>query len=361
MSMIRFICDPSTTTVFSPGVSRPPSVAVPPVRATRFTPCSSAYARTWATSSVLCTNTTAAGIGMVYTSKIFCNLRKLSMLLSRKVRSSVTTRSAPTIFCRRSTMVSRVRGIGFVLFWRSVEGRIRALEERVCVAADVVIHAVADALVDRRAVEIRSERFALARHCPGRGVEVGMHTGANGRADCGAETGAAAAYVACGRHTEHVGQHSHEQAAAGSTTRDDDVIERDPELGAHCVGVVLHGQRDRFENRSIDVAPRVPGVEAQHQPFAERLVGRCQPVENGHQALAACGDLGGFALDVLLASQPQRLCPRSHLVTEHLQEPCDRPHSAAHTVALVDIALRDGREVGPKVGRTLVVDITVHH
>ena len=88
--MMRFMCEPSTTTEFSTGVSRPPSVAVPPVRATTLTPCSSAKASSRATSSVLSTITTAAGIGIVYTPKIFCSLRKLSMLLSRSTCSSVT-------------------------------------------------------------------------------------------------------------------------------------------------------------------------------------------------------------------------------------------------------------------------------
>src|SRR3954447_25128207 len=254
MLMIRFMPEPSTTTEFSTGVSKPPSVAVPPVRATRFTPFSSAYANTWATSSVLCTNATAAGNGIVYTSKIFCNLRKLSMLLSRKACSSVRTQSAPTIFCSRSTMESRVGGIGVRPVWCSVEDGVRALEQRVGVVADVVIDAVAHPLVDRRALRIGRERFALAGHRCSGSVEIRMHASGDGRADGCAEAGTASADVARGRHAEHVGHDAHEQAAAGTASRHDDVINRCAELCAHCLHVMLHRQRDRFENRSVDVA-----------------------------------------------------------------------------------------------------------
>ncbi len=63
--MISFIIPPSTTIEFSTGVSKPPSVAVPPVRATTFTWCSSANLSTAVTSSVERTIATAAGSGMV--------------------------------------------------------------------------------------------------------------------------------------------------------------------------------------------------------------------------------------------------------------------------------------------------------
>ena len=62
-------------------LSRPPSVAVAPVRGITLTPCSSANRRISATCAVLRAMTTAAGTGMVWTSKMFCSLRKLSTLL----------------------------------------------------------------------------------------------------------------------------------------------------------------------------------------------------------------------------------------------------------------------------------------
>ena len=49
---IAFIRDPSTTRLSSTTVSRPPSVAVPPVRGTTLTRFSSANRRTAATSAV---------------------------------------------------------------------------------------------------------------------------------------------------------------------------------------------------------------------------------------------------------------------------------------------------------------------
>ena len=117
---MRFISPPSTTIKFSTGVSSPPSVAVPPVRATTFTPCASANASTFATSSVLRTIATAAGAGMVYTPKMFCSLRKLSMLRSRSNCASVSTCSSPRICCNCSTMASRVRDMVAFLFEASL-------------------------------------------------------------------------------------------------------------------------------------------------------------------------------------------------------------------------------------------------
>ncbi len=60
--------------------------------------------------------TTAAGTGMVCTSKMFCSLRKLSTLLSTSTRSSVTTLSAPTMRCRPSTMASRLSDMSVLSF-----------------------------------------------------------------------------------------------------------------------------------------------------------------------------------------------------------------------------------------------------
>ena len=60
---IWFIALPSMTIEFSAIVSRPPSVAVPPVLGTTLMVCSLQKARVFDTSSVLVTRTTAAGIG----------------------------------------------------------------------------------------------------------------------------------------------------------------------------------------------------------------------------------------------------------------------------------------------------------
>ena len=128
-------------------------------------------------------------------------------------------------------------------------------------------------------------------------------------------------------------------------------VERDAELVAHRVDVVLHRQRDRLEDRPVHVAACVAGVEAEHHPLAERLVGGGQPVEHGHQPVAAGRHLRGLALDVLLARQPQRRRTLGHLVAEQVEEPGEGPHAAAHAVALVQVAVRHAREVGPEVGR----------
>ncbi|CAB4888901.1 unannotated protein [freshwater metagenome] len=116
MLRIWFINEPSSTIEFSTGVSSPPSVAVPPVRATTLTWCSSAKASTAAASCVLLTIATAAGTGIVYTPKMFCSLRKLSMLLCRRVCSSVMTRSAPRIWRRCSTISARLRDMVAILW-----------------------------------------------------------------------------------------------------------------------------------------------------------------------------------------------------------------------------------------------------
>ena len=63
--MIRFISEPSSTIESGTIVSRPPSVAVPPVRGTTLIPCRSANASTSAASQVLRTIATAAGAGSV--------------------------------------------------------------------------------------------------------------------------------------------------------------------------------------------------------------------------------------------------------------------------------------------------------
>ena len=80
MLTISFINEPSITIEFSRPLSKPPSVAVPPVRATTLTRCSSAKASNLMMSSVLRAITTAAGTSIVYTPKMFCSLRKLSTL-----------------------------------------------------------------------------------------------------------------------------------------------------------------------------------------------------------------------------------------------------------------------------------------
>ena len=65
MPRIWFIPEPSRTIELATTVSRPPSVAVPPVRGTTLIPWLSAKASTSATSSVLRTIATAAGAGSV--------------------------------------------------------------------------------------------------------------------------------------------------------------------------------------------------------------------------------------------------------------------------------------------------------
>jgi hypothetical protein len=109
ISMIRSICEPSTTIEFSAPLSRPPSVAVPPVRATTLTRCSSANASTLATSAVLRAITIAAGTVIVCTSKMFWSLRKLSTLDRFSSASSVITCSAESMVRSWSTIWSRVR------------------------------------------------------------------------------------------------------------------------------------------------------------------------------------------------------------------------------------------------------------
>ncbi len=105
-SMILFIVDPSMITESGTALSRPPSVAVPPVLGMTVTSLNAAQVRMPATCSAFFGSATAAGTGIVCTSKMFCSLRKLSTLLSTRTRSSVTTASGPTTPRRPSTMAS---------------------------------------------------------------------------------------------------------------------------------------------------------------------------------------------------------------------------------------------------------------
>ena len=115
MLTIWFIIEPSMITESGTTLSSPPSVAVPPVRGMTLTPLSFAKRRSSATWAVSAGSTTAAGTGMVCTSKMFCSLRKLSTLLSTRIFSSVTTASGPTMRRRPSTMASLLSGMSAFL------------------------------------------------------------------------------------------------------------------------------------------------------------------------------------------------------------------------------------------------------
>ena len=140
------------------------------------------------------------------------------------------------------------------------------------------------------------------------------------------------------------------EAPPPETTISSSVIPSSPAIA---VDVVLHRQRDRLEDRPVDVGARVPGVEAEHHALAERCVGGGEPVEHGHQAVAAGGHARCLVLDQLLARDAERRGPLGELRAEQVEEPAQRPHAAAHAVALVEVAVRDAAEVRPERRRRL--------
>src|SRR6478736_7742406 len=338
MLTIRLIRPPSTTIEFGTCVSRPPSVAVPPVRGTTLMPCSFAKASTAAASAVDPTRATAAGGGSVKTPKMLSSLRKLSMLRSRSSCSSVTTCSAPRISTRPSTIASLLNPMGGVPR-RLVEDRVGPLEHGVRAVANGGGDSLVDPCIEGGVGGIGCERLAtLARRHPRGGhLDVGIDAGADGSADRRAEAGAGLDDVPRRRDPEDVREDLQEERAPGAAAGDHDLLEADPELAAHGIDGVLHRQRDRLEDRAVDVPARVPCIEAEHHPLAKLLVGRRQPVEHGQEAVAPGRDEGSLLLDQLLAREPEHGGPLCQLGAEQVEEPRQRPHAAADAVALVEV------------------------
>ena len=208
--------------------------------------------------------------------------------------SSVTTFSAPRICCRPSTIAVSAQ----VPWWRplsvgSVEDRERALEERI------------GGVADRRGRQSRSSA-RRRRRCRRSGANDSrslVHRAprrSRCRGRCRPPTAAQIAAprlaprrAACARDAGMPNTSAKicmKSGLRGAAARDHDLVERDPELAGHRVDVVLHRQRDRLEDRPVDVGPGVARVEAEHHALAERLVGRREPVEHGHQAVAAGRD-----------------------------------------------------------------------
>ena len=167
---------------------------------------------------------------------------------------------------------------------------IGALEQRVGVVADVVVHGVGHAAGTRRrsAGRARTTRAACScarprSRCRGarrrpprrRSPRRGSRRRRRRVREAGMPNTSAKICMNSG--------------LLGAAARHDDLVERDAQLVAHRVDVELHRQRDRLEDRAVHVAAGVAGVEAEHHALAERLVGGGQPVEHRHQAVAAGG------------------------------------------------------------------------
>ena len=73
----------------------------------------------------------------------------------------------------------------------------------------------------------------------------------------------------------------------GTAARHDDLAERRAEFAAHRVDLVLHRQRNRLEDRTVDVASGVACIEAEHGPLAERAC-RSAPASRARTSIRRC-------------------------------------------------------------------------
>ena len=80
--------------------------------------------------------------------------------------------------------------------------------------------------------------------------------------------------------TEHVADDLRQQWRDAAAAGDHHALERDAELLRHQVGPLLHRQRDRLEQRAVDVGAPLSAVEAQEGAPPVGRIGRRQPVED---------------------------------------------------------------------------------
>ena len=135
-------------------ISRPPSVAVPPVRATTFTPLlvgEGEHLGDVVGAAHHAPRPPASG--RVYTPKMFCSLRKLSTLRALQHLGVgdhlLGGEELLEVFDDGVTGEGHDGSVLGAVRVRSVEDRVGALEQRVGVAADVVVHGVGHPAVHR--------------------------------------------------------------------------------------------------------------------------------------------------------------------------------------------------------------------
>ena len=170
--------------------------------------------------------------------------------------------------------------------------------------------------------------------------------------DCRTKTCCAIYFITYYRNIKYICKNLHKQITVGTTTCNDQLIDRCAYLIAHISNMTLHCHRNCFQNRTVNMASCMTSIKSDHNSLLVTCIYICKPVQNSHQTVTSNRYLFSFPAESFLRGHSLFFCKLRISFSKNISVPAYCPHTAADSITVIKIFVRHAGKFRPCITGT---------